>query len=86
VITVLFELMALRLLASSFLTSKVQVGGSIASFFLVLGLPMFSVGLYGLLSGVAAGPGDPARLWLRQPLVYLPVALALFLVAGLAAA
>jgi hypothetical protein len=86
VVTALFELIALRLLAVSFLTSKVQVGGSIASSFLVLGLPMFGFGLYGLLSGAAAAPGAGVRAWLRPPLVYLPVALALFVTAGLAAA
>jgi hypothetical protein len=85
-VTVLFELMALRLLASAFFTSKIQVGGSIASSFLVLGLPMFGFGLYGLLSGAAAAPGAGLRVWLRPPLVFLPVALVLFVTAGLAAA
>jgi hypothetical protein len=86
VVTVLFEVMALRLLASAFLTSRVQVGGSIASSFLVLGMPMFGFGLYGLLSGAAAAPGAGLRVWLRPPLVYLPVALVLLVTAGLAAA
>jgi hypothetical protein len=85
-VTVLFELMALRLLASAFFTSKVQVGGSIASSFLMIGLPMFGLGLYGLFKGVAAAPGVGMRGWLRTPLVYLPVALVLFIAAGLAAA
>jgi hypothetical protein len=85
-ITVVFELMALRLLGSAFFASGVQVGGSIASSFLVLGLPMFGFGLYGLLSGAAAAPGSDLRVWLRPPLVYLPVALVLFVTAGLAAA
>jgi hypothetical protein len=85
-VTVLVELMALRLLASSFLASKVQVGDSIASSFLVLGLPMFGFGLYGLLRGAAATPGAGVQAWLRPPLVYLPVALTLFVTAGLAAA
>ncbi|GAA1812701.1 hypothetical protein HC028_06200 [Planosporangium flavigriseum] len=85
-VTVLFELMALRLLASAFLTSNVRVGDSIASAFLVVGLPMFGVGLYGLFRGVAAAPGTGLRVWLRPPLVYLPVALTLFVTAGLAAA
>jgi hypothetical protein len=85
-VTVLFELMALRLLAASFLASKAQVGDSIASSFLVLGLPMFGFGLYGLLRGAAAAPGAGVQAWLRPPLVYLPVALTLFVTAGLAAA
>jgi hypothetical protein len=86
VATVLFELMALRLLASAFFASTVQVGGSIASSFLVLGMPMFGFGVYGLLSGAAGAPGAGLRVWLRPPLVYLPIALALFVTAGLAAA
>jgi hypothetical protein len=86
VITVLFELLALRLLAAAFFHSPVLIGGSIASAFLVLGLPMFGLGMYGLLSGAAAAPGAGARAWLRAPLVYLPVALVLLLASGLAAA
>jgi hypothetical protein len=85
VVTVLFELMAVRLFASAFLASKVEVGGSIASSLLVLGLPMFAFGLYGLLTGAAAAPAGGLRVWLRPPLVYLPVALTLFVTAGLAA-
>jgi hypothetical protein len=85
VITVLFEVVALRLLATAFFAHPIQVGGSIASAFLALGLPMFGLGMYGLLGGGAAAPGAGARVWLRTPLVYLPVALTLFLAAGLAA-
>jgi hypothetical protein len=84
-VTVIFELMALRLLAAALSGHPVQLGGSIASAFLALGLPMFGLGLYGLLSGAAATPGASGRVWLRTPLVYLPVALTLFLAAGLAA-
>jgi hypothetical protein len=83
VITALFELVALRLLAATFFAAPVQVGGSIASAFLAVGMPMFGLGMYALLGGVAAGSGT--RIWLRTPLVYLPVALTLFLAAGLAA-
>jgi hypothetical protein len=85
VITVVFEVVALRLLGAALFDKPVSVGGSIASAFLVLGLPMFGLGLYGLLSGAAATPGAGGRVWLRTPLVYLPVALTLFLAAGLAA-
>ena len=46
---------------------------------------MFALGLYGLLGGVAGAPGAGPRVWLKTPLVYLPVALLLFLAAGLAA-
>jgi hypothetical protein len=84
VITVLLELVALRLLAAAVFANPVQVGGSIASAFLALGLPIFGLGMYGLVGG-AAGQNAGSRVWLRAPLVYLPVAVTLFLAAGLAA-
>jgi hypothetical protein len=84
-VTVIFDLLALRLLVAAFFSHPVQVGGSIAAAFVMLGLPMFGLGLYGLLGGGAAAPGAGARVWLRTPLVYLPVALTLFVAAGLAA-
>jgi len=84
VVTVLMEVVALRLLFYALFT-QTSVGGAIASSFVVLGLPMFALGLYGLLSGNAATPGAGGRVWLRPPLVYLPVALTLFLAAGLSA-
>ncbi|MDT5037691.1 MAG: hypothetical protein QOE03_2876 [Micromonosporaceae bacterium] len=84
VITVLFELVALRLLAAAVFTLPIQVGGSIASAFLALGLPIFGLGMFALVGGAAA-QGAGVRAWLRAPLVYLPVAVTLFLAAGLAA-
>lgn len=84
-VTVVFELVQLRMLAVAALT-RLSPGGAIASSFTLLGLPLFALGLYGLLTGAAAVPGAPAaRLWLRVPLVYLPVGLVLFVAAGLAA-
>ncbi len=83
-VTLVLELVALRLLAAAFFGHPVQVGGSIASAFLALGVPMFGLGLYGLLGGAAATPGAGGRTWLRAPLVYLPIALTLFVAAGLA--
>jgi len=84
-VTVLFEVVALRLLWVAFFAHPVQVGGSMAAAFLALGLPMFALGMYGLLGGSAGTPGAGPRVWLRPPLVYLPVALVLFVAAGLAA-
>jgi len=83
-VTVVLELVALRLLVAAFFGHPVQVGGSIASAFLALGVPMFGLGLYGLLGGAAATPGAGGRAWLRAPLVYLPIALTLFVAAGMA--
>jgi hypothetical protein len=83
-VTVLLELVALRVLYFALFT-RTTPGGALAGSFVVLGLPMFALGLYGLLGGVAAAPGAGPRVWLKTPLVYLPVALLLFLAAGLAA-
>jgi hypothetical protein len=83
-VTVVLELVALRLLVAAFFGHPIQVGGSIASAFLALGVPMFGLGLYGLLGGAAATPGAGGRAWLRAPLVYLPIALTLFVAAGMA--
>ncbi len=81
-LTVIFELPVLRVFASSALASKVDVGGTIAGIFMILGLPTFALGLYGLIGGTAAAQGG--RAWLRTPLVYLPVGLVLFVSAALA--
>lgn len=83
-LTVLFELPALRIFASAALASKVDAAGTISSIFLILGLPMFAMGLYGLITGAAAAAAG-SRTWLRTPLAYLPVAVILFLAAALAA-
>ena len=83
-LTVLFELPALRIFASSALASKVDAPGTISSIFMILGLPMFAMGLYGLITGAAAAAAG-SRTWLRTPLAYLPVAVILFVAAALAA-
>jgi hypothetical protein len=84
-VTVLMELVALRVLYDAVFT-HLSAGGALGAAFAALGLPMFGFGVYGLLGGVAAAPGTGPRVWLRPPLVYLPLALILFLAAGLAAA
>jgi hypothetical protein len=84
VATVVFELPVLRIFAASALADKVNASGTIASVFMIVGLPMFALGLYGLIGGAAAAAQGP-RAWLRAPLAYLPVGLLLFLAAALAA-
>jgi hypothetical protein len=83
VLTVIFELPVLRVFAASALADKVDPGGTIAGIFMILGLPTFALGLYGLISGAAAMANGP-RAWLRVPLAYLPVGLLLFMAAALA--
>ena len=83
VLTVLFELPVLRIFFSSALVRHVNAPGTISSIFMILGLPMFALGLYGLIGGAAAMANGP-RAWLRVPLAYLPVGLLLFLAAALA--
>ncbi|MGI5244700.1 hypothetical protein [Dactylosporangium sp. CA-139066] len=83
-LTILFEVPVLRLFLSAMTAKEIPAGGTLASIFMIPALPMFALGLYGLIGGAAAAaPG--ARAWLRTPLAYLPVALLLFLAAGLAA-
>jgi hypothetical protein len=85
VLTVLFEIPALRLLLAGTLADPVSATGVIAGTLMVTGLPVLAVGLHGLTSG-AVPAGDPARFWLRPPAAYLIVAFALFTAAALAAA
>jgi hypothetical protein len=84
-LTVLFELPALRAFVSSALANRMVVGDTVTSILLIMALPMFAMGLYGLATGAAATPGQGARVWLRTPLAYLPVALVLIVAAALAA-
>jgi len=83
VLTVLFELPVLRIFFASALGSHLNAPGTISSIFMILGLPMFALGLYGLIGGAAA-VANGSRAWLRVPLAYLPVGLVLFVAAALA--
>jgi hypothetical protein len=83
VLTVVFEIPALRLLGAATLADVVPVSGVVAGTFLVLGLPVFAYGVYGLLNGPS--PSTVAA-WTRVPLLYLPLGGLLFLLAALAAA
>jgi hypothetical protein len=82
VLTVIFEIPALRLLGSAAIEDVVSSSGIVSGTFLVLGLPVFAYGVYNLLNGTGAASLSG---WLRVPLVYLPLGVLLFLLAALAA-
>jgi hypothetical protein len=80
------ELSVFRVLAHAVFGLKViDASATLGGLFTMVGIPIFTVGLYALVTGAAApvtrlGP----RIWLRTPLIYIPIGLALFLAAGMA--
>ena len=86
VVTVVAELLVVRILLTGEFAHTVQAGAVLAGIFAMCGTPLTTMGLYGLMTGAAtAGGPTPGRAWLRTPLAYLPVGLVLLVAAALAA-
>ncbi|MFC7547651.1 hypothetical protein [Plantactinospora sp. GCM10030261] len=82
-VTVVLEIVALRVLLTGVTASPVTSPAVVSGALLMLGLPIFAMGLYGVATGAAALT-DAARAWLRPPAGYLVAGLVLLLSAAIA--
>ena len=82
ILTVIFELGAVRVLLDGMFGGPFLAGQTIAGMFLIVGLPVFALGLYGASGG---GVRAEAGGWAKPPVLYLVAGLGLLIAAGLAA-
>jgi hypothetical protein len=86
IVALVAEVLMLRVLLTGAFAHTVQANAVLGGIFAICGTPLVTMGLYGLMTGAAAAAGPHSgRAWLRTPLAYLPVGLALLIAAGLAA-
>jgi hypothetical protein len=78
------ELFLVRVLLAGEFGHTVAPGAVLGGLFAMTGTPIVAMGFYGLMTGAAAAGPTPGRAWLRTPLAYLPIGLALLVAAGLA--
>jgi hypothetical protein len=82
ILTVIFEIGAVRVLLDGMFGGPFLAGQTIAGMFLIAGLPLFALGVYGSSGG---GIRAEAGGWAKPPVLYLVAGLGLLIAAGLAA-
>jgi hypothetical protein len=83
-LAVVAELLLIRVLVTGEFGHTVVPGSVLGSMCAMAGIPLVTIGLYGVMTGMPAAAPRPAVAWARAPLAYLPVGLVLLLAASLA--
>jgi len=83
-VAVIAELLLVRVLVTGEFGHTVVPGSVLGAMCAMAGIPLVTIGLYGLMTGMPAIAPRPSMAWLRAPLAYLPVGLVLLLAASLA--